>query len=185
MLGPLLFNIYINDLFWFTDRTEICNFADDNTFNACDRDLKVLIERLEHDAYKAIQWFKANYMKLNESKCHLVIAGHKFEHIFAMIGSEKIWETQREKLLGIDIDNKLKFKYHVDQIFAQAGIKLTALARIINNFSLIRRRTILKAFIESKFSYYPLVWMFTDRTTNRKINRLHERALRIVYTDST
>ena len=110
VLGPLLLNIYINDVFWYTDRTDICNFADDNTFNACARDLKVLIEWLEHDAYQAIQWFKANYMKLNESKCHLVIPGHKFEHIFAMIGSEKILETQREKLLGFDIDNKLKLK---------------------------------------------------------------------------
>lgn len=185
VLGPLLFNIYINDLFLFTDQTDICNFADDNTFNACDADLKVVIERLEHDASKAILWFKANYMKLNESKCHLLIAGHKYEHIFTTIGNVKIWETQREKLLGINIDNKLNFKYHVEQICAQAGRKLTALARIINNFSLIRRRTIMKAFIESQFSYCPLVWMFTDRTVNYKINRLHERALRVVYADNT
>ena len=41
----------------------------------------------------------------------------------------------------------------------------------------------MKAFIESQFNYCPLVWMFHNRTLNNKINRLHERALRIVYKD--
>ena len=41
----------------------------------------------------------------------------------------------------------------------------------------------MKSFIESQFNYCPLVWMFHNRTLNNKINRLHERALRIVYKD--
>ena len=41
----------------------------------------------------------------------------------------------------------------------------------------------LRAFIESQFSYCPLIWMFHSRTLNNKINRLHEKALRIVYED--
>ena len=47
--GPLLFNIYINDLFYLTEMTDVCNFADDTTFFAYDSDLKHLMERLEHD----------------------------------------------------------------------------------------------------------------------------------------
>ena len=43
---------------------------------------------------------------------------------------------------------------------------------------------LLKAFIESQFSYCPLVWMFHNRTLNNRINKLHERALRLVYKDS-
>ena len=39
----------------------------------------------------------------------------------------------------------------------------------------------MRTFIESQFNYCPLVWMFHNRTLNNKINRLHERALRIVY----
>ena len=41
----------------------------------------------------------------------------------------------------------------------------------------------MKAFIESEFGYYPLVWMFSGRQENNRINHLHERALRIVYND--
>ena len=42
---------------------------------------------------------------------------------------------------------------------------------------------VMKAFIESQFNYWPLIWMFHSRTLNNKINRLHERTLRIVYSD--
>ena len=41
----------------------------------------------------------------------------------------------------------------------------------------------MKTFIESQFSYCPLVWMFCSRTMNTKINRIHERVLRLVYQD--
>ena len=54
VLGPLLVNIYINDLFYMTELTDVCNFADDTTFHACDSSLEDLVNRLEHDADLAI-----------------------------------------------------------------------------------------------------------------------------------
>ena len=71
-LRPLLFNIYINNLFFLTECTDVCNFADDTTFSVCDIDLKHLMERLEHDTKLANEWFENNYMKLNEDKRHLL-----------------------------------------------------------------------------------------------------------------
>ena len=41
----------------------------------------------------------------------------------------------------------------------------------------------MKAFIESQFNYCPLIWMLHSRALNNKINRIHERALKIVYFD--
>ena len=54
------FNIYLNDLLYLNDPTEVCNFADDNTFFACDKDPNSLIKRLEHDSLLAIEWFPNN-----------------------------------------------------------------------------------------------------------------------------
>ena len=65
VLGPLLFNIYINELFNLTELTDVCNYADDITFHTCDSNLDDLIRRLEHESILAIQWFESNYMKLN------------------------------------------------------------------------------------------------------------------------
>ena len=101
VLGPLLFNIYINDLFFLTESTNVCNYADDTTFHACDMDLENLVRRLEHDSMLAIEWFESNYMKLNHDKCHFLLLGHKHEMIWANIGQTKIWQSRKQKLLGI------------------------------------------------------------------------------------
>ena len=96
ILGPLLFNIYINDLFFLTESTDVCNFADDTTFYACDRNLNDLINRLEHGSFLATEWFENNSMKLNDGKCHLLVSGHKYENVWAQIGKAKIWESKTQ-----------------------------------------------------------------------------------------
>ena len=98
VLGRLFFNIYKNDLFYMTELTDVCNFADNATFHACDSSLEELVNRLEHDVNLAIEWFDCNYMKLNEDKCHFIISGHKSESIWAKIGQTKIWESKNQKL---------------------------------------------------------------------------------------
>ena len=97
---------------FLTEFTDVCNFADDTTFFACDSDLKHLMKRLEHDTKLAIEWFENNYMKLNEDKCHLLVAGHRYETLWANIGETRIWERKNEKLLGLTIDRNLKFDDH-------------------------------------------------------------------------
>ena len=53
--------------------------------------------------------------------------------------------------------------------------------RLAKYMNVDKRRLLFKSFLESQFSYCPLIWMFHNRTLNSKINGLHERALRIVY----
>ena len=63
--------------------------------------------------------------------------------------------------------------------------KLNALVRLAPFMNVDEKRMIMKAFIESQFGYCPLVWMFHSRILNSKINRIHERALRITYNDKS
>lgn len=100
------------------------------------------------------------------------------------MGSSKIWENQSEKLLGIHIDNNLKFGTHVNIMCREAGRKLTALARLSNIVNFKKLRTLMKSFFNSQFGYCPLVWMLHSRTLNTRINKLHERSLRILYKDA-
>ena len=180
-LGPILFNIYLNDLFYLTEMTQVCNFADDTTFYVCDKDLNILINRLEHDTSLAVEWFENNFMKLNQDKCHLLVSGHKHETVWAKIGETMIWECNKQKLLGVVIDRNLNFDEYVFDLCKKAGRKLSVLARLSNCMSFEKRKILLKAFVESQFGYCPLTWMFHGRRANSKINNIHERALRIVY----
>ena len=68
VIGPLLFKIYLNDLFYIAESTNVCNLADATTFYACNKDINSLINRLEHDSYLAVEWFENSSMKLNQDK---------------------------------------------------------------------------------------------------------------------
>jgi len=120
-----------------------------------------------------------SYNTIN-SRCR---SGNKNEHSWVKIGDDKIWESKSVKLLGINIDNQLKLDSHVLEICLKANRKLSALARMSRFLSVDKKRTLFKAFFESQFKYCPLIWMFHGRVANNKINRLHERALRLVYND--
>ena len=183
VLGPLLFNIYLNDLFYILKDANICNFADDTTPYVSDLCLKTVMEKLEEDSEIAITWFECNYMKLNTDKCHLLVSGHKFEEMWMKVRNDCIWESKEVKLLGVTIDNELKFEKHVSNLCLKASRKLSALSRMGKYLSTEKKRVLYKSFVESQFKYCPLIWMFHSRSCNTKINRLHERALRLVYND--
>ena len=95
----------------------------------------------------------------------------------------KIKNVSEEKILGITIDNKVTFKSHLKNICKKANQKLNALARITKFTSPFQRKTLLNSFIKSQFSYCPLIWMFTSKGLNKKINRIYEKSLRLVLND--
>ena len=93
-----------------------------------------------------------------------------------------VWESNDVKLLGITLNNKLKFDKHVFNISSEGNRKLSALTRVAKFFK--KGLIAFKALTEAQFKYCLLVWMFHGRQIKDKINKLHKRALRIVHNDS-
>ena len=122
-------------------------------------------------------------MKVNTGKSHLLLSGNS--RATATIGNSYIESEDEQVLLGITIDSNLPFENHIRNICKKASQKLNALAKIAPYMNIKKRKTIMKSFITSQFSYCPLIWMFHSRHLNNKINSIHERALRITYQDST
>ena len=120
-------------------------------------------------------------MKANADKCHLLLS--RRNECIANINNVPIYNSLSEKLLGVTIDNSLKFDIHVTNLCKKASQKLNALSRISSYMGISKRKNLMKAFITSQFGYCPLVWMFHSRSLNNKINHIHERALRVVYND--
>ena len=83
-------------------------------------------------------------------------------------------------MLGINFDYKLKLLNHIDEICKKASRKLNAGARIVPYMCIRKRHSLMNAFFKSQFNYCPLLWMCCNRPLNNKIDRLHERSLRIV-----
>ena len=115
ILGPLLFNIYINDLFLFLEKYDIVNYADDNTPFSCGKKIEEVISKLEENFCILSKWFKLNCLQLNDDKSHLLASNHTSD-INIYIGANTISCSSSVKLLGVRIDDTLKFDEHVSSL---------------------------------------------------------------------
>ena len=77
ILGPLLFNVFINDIFMFIEKSEICNFADDNTIHDYGENLSNILENLKYDMKVLLKWFRINSFQANPGKFQFMILGKK------------------------------------------------------------------------------------------------------------
>ena len=75
ILGPLLFSIFLNDIFYFENRSYLINYADDNVLYAFGSYLEEAKQNLSQDLLKLSEWFHENCMILNPEKCHYMCLG--------------------------------------------------------------------------------------------------------------
>ena len=161
------------------ENIDIASYADDNTPYTTGNSIEEVIQKLENTAKTLFQWFSDNQMKANPDKCHFLCNSNS--EVSLTIETQKIKNSKFEKLLGIKLDSKLNFNSHIHDICQKAGQKLNAISRITPYMDFAKRRLLVNAFFYSQFNYCQLIWMCHNRTNNNKINRLHERCLRLIY----
>ena len=106
---------------------DIANYADGNT-NLSEKNVEEVLDGLENVSSNLFQWFTENELKGNTSKCHLLITSGENVHVNK--GTSQIKNRDCERLLEINIDCKLSFENHINQICSKARAKIKALARI-------------------------------------------------------
>ena len=151
ILGPLLFNIFLCDLFLFAEEADIMSYADDSTPYVCSEKIDLTPEKLEEVEKVLFEWFSNNSLKANADRCHLILSTD--EPFSINIDHEIIKNSNNKKLLGINLNNRLGFDTHVANICNRVSKKLHALARISQYMNIHKRRMTMKAFIASEFGY--------------------------------
>ena len=162
--------------------TDFSSYADNNTPYRTAETIDEVIKLLEHDSTLLFKWFSDNQMKANINKCHLLV--NKKDEVIIKLGKTEIRNSEYEKLLGIKVDTKLNFNEHLNDIISKASHKVNALSRVAPYMNL-SKKILMNSFFNSQFSYCPLICMFHSRIMNNKINRLHERCMRLIYGDKT
>ena len=168
ILGPLLFNIFLNDIFYTLNG--IYNYADDNTISRYGDDIDTVKILLEDATHEALDWFSCNEMQANPSKFQALVLGSnidKTDLAFNIAGSE-ITPSKSVNLLGVEIDDKLDFSIHISKICKKAGQQLGALARLSKVLDRGTKMIIFNSFILSNFNYCPLVWHHCSLDSSKK-----------------
>ena len=117
MLGLILFNVFIQDIFMVIEQSDICNFADDNTLYSCGERLTEIKENLIFDTRSILNRFRLNSLKANPGKFPFMIFGDKSHHtdILKTI-LIKVEPSDDVLLLEITNDKKLTLKQHIEHL---------------------------------------------------------------------
>ena len=161
--GPLLFNIFLNDLLLFVENSDLSNYADDNTLYSSGNDLEKVKQTLKQNFEIVTKSFYENYMVLNSGKCRFMCLGQNSVNETFVYHNIERENGKEEKILRVIIDNKHRFKIHVKNLCKKASQKIWALSRLINCLNDSEKKMIFNALIKSQLSYYSLVRMFCSR----------------------
>ena len=183
--GPLLFNIFINDLVALLEK-HICNFADDNTVFSCGETFEEVLSHLKGLLSESLEWFSSNMLVVNPQKFQMMFLGCPSKGIQVKIDDNIVLETSDSvKLLGIILDNKLSFNAHIAKLCQTASNNIRCFRRIRNFLSLDQSILLYNSYFLSIFSYAPIAWMFCSKSSMKAINSVHKRSLRVVFNVGT
>ena len=125
ILGPLLLNIFLANLFLIHSDIDITNFADDNTPYLSAKNVEDVIESLERASVLLFRWFENNLSKYNVDKCRFLVSTS--QEVSVNVNNFKIKNSDCEKLLDVKFDSKLKFDQHITNLCRRASRKIYAL----------------------------------------------------------
>ena len=180
ILGPILFNLSMNDLSFFIEIASMYNFANDNTLSTWEETVSKLIETFKSESNIAIDWFTKNEMIINQDKFQATIFDKKKSNLTnnpLTIDNQTIKSVLSVELLGIHLDNKLTLNLHISSICRSATNQLNTLIRLKSYLSFNAKRVLMNSYIISNFNYCPLVWIFSTAKSLNKIESLQRRAL--------
>ncbi len=166
-------NIFMNDIFYVIELCDLVNYADDNTLSIFASTIEVVLATLKQDTENAIKWFKINFMQVYPSKLQCMFLKpptNKEEMLkFIEINDTNIPCEKEVNLLGITIDEKLKFDKHVNIICKKAAQQINVMYSFKGVFDLKERQIIYNTFILSNFNYCPIIQHFTEKHVQRKL----------------
>ena len=181
ILGPILFNIFFNDLYFFVPNDNLFVFADDHSISNSSTSLEELKGKLSDDSKVAIDWLNNNQMIANPSKFQAIILNKSKDHILTDINIEghNIKSSDLVTLLGIDIDDKINFDSHIGKLCTKTGGQLNCLYRFNKYLSVSAKKLAINSYIYSNFSYCPLVWHCSSTKSKNSIENMQKRALKL------
>ena len=186
ILGPLLFLIYINDISKCLDYGVARLFADDTnlTFSGCS--FPALQNKMSKDLKGIASWLSANRLTLNVLKTDFMVVGSRQrvasleEDIALSLLDTKLEQVKSVKCLGVDIDEYLTWDNHMLSIRQNVTRNVSVLRRVKPFLKTENLINIYRSIIEPYFTYCCIVWDSISETQTVNLQKLQNRAARII-----
>ena len=183
VLGPTLFNIYINDMSNVCTDVKFLHYADDSNIYLYDSNINRLVMRIKNCLSILVQWLIANKLVLNTTKTNCMLISNTLTNDNVppvSVGNVPVRMVDKIKFLGELIDSKLKFKYHVNEV----SVKMSRAIGVIRRVSFcVPDHVLLSLYfslVYSHMTYCILVWGNSSAGNVDRIVRLQKRFFKLL-----
>ncbi|KAG6458410.1 hypothetical protein O3G_MSEX010832 [Manduca sexta] len=178
-LGPLLFNIFVNDVGEIFKNTDFSLYADDQKIYKIVKTLDDCL-LLQEDLEKLSIYCKANQLYLNTDKCNIITYSRKKNiHYDYSINDKVLQRVTLKKDLGIYLDSKLMFDSHITEVVNKAYKMLGFILRVSQDFKSISTVQLLyNCFVRSHLEYASVVWNPHYKIYIERLERIQEKFLK-------
>ena len=182
LLGPLLFIIYINDFYRSSDMASFISFADDTNLFFSHTNPNTLVEIVNFELEKIIQWIRANRLSLNLQKTKYILFSNSIDSLPTdlVFDDTHLEKVTHSKFLGVIIDNKLSWKVHVDNISKKKSRNIGILNRLKTQLPSSALLTLYSSLTLPYLNYGLLAWGNAHQNILDKLLLLQKRAVRII-----
>ena len=187
ILGPLLFLIYINDLPNCLDTSCAKMFADDTNITVPGCTFAELEQATNSELNNLYSWLKANKLSLNIAKTEFMVIStrQKFlaencSEINIQLDGHPICRVEHATSLGLIIDDRLSWSNHIKELCRKISSAIGALRRIRSLISQSTAEQIYNALIQPYFDYCAPVWDGLSSYLCEKLQKLQNRAARVI-----
>ena len=184
LMGPLLFNIFVNDMF----KSVTCKmdaYADDSTLTSCGSTAQIISSDLTTNCGSINVWMAQNQMVLNSDKTHLMVLGtsqktRSMSNTRVSMANTTLTQKSTEKLLGCYIDQNLKWKSHICELKSKLKKRLACLSQLKYISKSSTRKMVANGVFNSVLSYCMPVWGGCDKEDLDSLQILQNRAAQLV-----
>jgi hypothetical protein len=188
ILGPFLFNLFINDLPIHISHLQVTNelFADDSSLHSSATDIATVETRLQLALDDISDWSRSNRMIIHpgKTKC-MAIASRQKHQIQPLVlnlhlSSTRIEQVNEHRVLGILIDSELRWSSHINALCKQLARNLFLLSQLKHFVSQEALELFYNAHCMSHINYASTIWSGAAQVHLQKLNSLHRRAVKII-----
>ena len=183
LLGPLLFIIYINDFYRSSNTLSFILFADDSNLFFSHPDPNILLRTVNDELKHVTQWIKANKLSLNLQKTKFMLFSNSLKTLPGNIvfDDTPLEEVSSIKFLGVCVDNKLSWKYHINNISKTISRNIGVINKLKYYLPSSTLVILYSSMILPYLNYGILVWGNTHQTLLDKLLLLQKKSLRIIF----
>lgn len=183
-LGPLLFLLFINDLFMCINNGDVFHFADDTTILFKGNDFSVIQDKINDDMKLLVDWLRTNKLSINESKTELLIFRSTNckvpKDFYITINDCKVFPQKFVKYVGIFLDEHLTWKKQISSLCIKLSKSVGAISKLRHFTSTKVCVSIYYALFFSHLSYGCLVWQYAHDSLIERICVLQRKVIRII-----